>query len=46
MSLSCVEVERFSVSGFGDLRPQKKGLGVIKRLLCILAPAFLNLAVG
>lgn len=46
MSLSVLEVDRFSVGGFGDLRLQKRGLGVIKRLLRILAPAFLNLAVG
>ena len=46
MSLCCVEVDRFSVGGFGDLRLQKRGLGVIRRLSCILAHAFWNLAVG
>jgi hypothetical protein len=46
MSLSCVEVDRFSVGGFGDLRLKKRGRGVIKRLWPILAHAFLNLAVG
>jgi hypothetical protein len=46
MSLSCVEVDRFSVGGFGDLRLQKRGRGVIRRLLCILAHAFWNLAEG
>ncbi len=46
MSLSCVEVDRFSVGGFGDLRLQKRGLGVMRHLLCILAHAFWNLAVA
>ena len=46
MSLSCVDIDRFSVGSFGDLRLQKRGLGVIRRLLCILAHAFWNLAVG
>lgn len=46
MSLSCVGVDRFLVGGFGDLRLQKKGLGVIRRLLGILAFAFWNLAEG
>ena len=46
MSLCCVEVDRFSVGGFGDLRLQKRGLGVIRRLSCILAHAFWNLRVG
>ena len=46
MILSCVDAERFLVGNFGDLRLQKRGLGVIGRLLCILAHAFWNLAVG
>ncbi len=46
MSLSCADVDRFSVGGFGDLRLQKRGLGVIRRLLRILARAFWNLRVG
>jgi hypothetical protein len=46
MSLSCVEVDRFSVGGFDDLRLQKRGLGAIRHLLRILARAFWNLAVG
>ncbi len=46
MSLSGLEIDRFSVGGFGDLRLQKKGLGVIRRLLRILARAFWNLAAG
>ena len=46
MSLSRVEIDRFSVGGFGDLRLQKRGLGVIRRLLHILAHAFWSLAEG
>ena len=46
MSLSCVDVDRFSVGGFGDLRLQKRGPGAIRRCLCIRAPAFWNLAAG
>ena len=46
MSLFCVDVDRFSVGGFGDLRLQKRGLGAIRRLLGIRARAFWNLAVG
>lgn len=46
MSLSGLEVNRFLVGGFGDLRLQKRGLGVIRRLLHILARAFWNLAEG
>jgi hypothetical protein len=46
MSLSCVDVDRFSVGGFGDLRLQKRGLGVIRRLLLIPAHAFWNSGVG
>ena len=46
MSMSCVEVDRYSVGGFGDLRLQKRGLGAIRLLLCIPAHAFWNLAVG
>ncbi len=46
MSLSCVNVDRFSVGGFGDLRLQKRGPGAIGHLLCILARAFWNLLAG
>ena len=46
MSLSSVELDRFSVGGFGDLRLQKRGLGVIRRLLCIPAHASWNLQAG
>ena len=46
MSLSSGEFERFSVGGFGDLRLQKRGPGVIMHLWRILARAFWNLAVG
>ena len=46
MSLFCVELERFSVGGFGDLRLQKRGRGVIVHLFLIPAHAFWNLAVG
>ena len=45
MSLSCVEVDRFSVGGFGDLRLQKRGPGAIGRLFRIQAHAFWNLQV-
>ena len=46
MSLSCVDVDRFSVGGFGDLRLQKRGPGAIRRWLRILAHAFWSLAAG
>jgi hypothetical protein len=44
MSLSCVEVDRFAVGGFGDLRLQKRGRGAIKHWLRVPAHAFWNLA--
>ena len=46
MILSSVEVDRFSVGGFGDMRLQKRGLDVTVRSLHILPRAFWNLAVG
>lgn len=46
MSLSCVNVDRFSVGGFGDLRLQKRGRGAIRHWLRIPVPAFWNLAAG
>ena len=46
MSLSCVNVDRFSVGGFGDLRLQKRGRGAIMHWLRIRAAAFWNLVAG
>jgi len=44
MSLSNIDVDRFSVGGFGDLRLLKRGPGVIVRWLKLPARAFWNLA--
>jgi len=43
MSLCCVDVERFRVGKFGDLRLQKRGRGVTVRLSRLPARAFWSL---
>ena len=42
MSISDIEVRRFSVGEFGDLRLEKRGLGVMRRWLPIRARASWN----
>jgi hypothetical protein len=42
MGISDIQVRRFSVGGFGDLRLEKRGLGVMRRWLPIRAPVSWN----
>ncbi len=42
MGISDIEVRRFSVGGFGDLRLEKRGPGVMRSWLPIRAPVSWN----
>ncbi len=42
MGISDIEVRRFSVGGFGDLRLEKRGRGVMRRWLPIRVPVSWN----
>ena len=42
MGINDLDMRRFSVGGFGDLRLEKRGLGVMRRWLPIRAPVSWN----